>query len=185
LKKVIGALDAFQIEYMLTGSFASSLQGEPRSTHDIDLIVEIEAADADRLVREFPPPDYYLSKSSMIEAIQSQKMFNLLDIRDGGKVDFWILTTDPFDQARFARRQQDEVAGTSMKLSSPEDTILAKLKWAQSSGGSEKQFGDALRVYEVQGRTLDEAYLQEWVQRLGLASLWQRLQNEAEIVELD
>jgi hypothetical protein len=35
-----------------------------------------------------------------------------------------------------------------MKVSTPEDTILAKLRWANLSGGSEKQFTDALRVYE-------------------------------------
>jgi len=38
---------------------------------------------------------------------------------------------------------------TEIWVSSPEDTILAKLRWANLSGGSEKQFIDALRVYEV------------------------------------
>ena len=36
LKLVIARLDEAGIEYMLTGSLASSLQGEPRATHDID-----------------------------------------------------------------------------------------------------------------------------------------------------
>jgi hypothetical protein len=41
LKKTIAALEAANTPYMLTGSFASSLQGEPRLTHDIDLVVAI------------------------------------------------------------------------------------------------------------------------------------------------
>ncbi len=35
LKRVITALKNTSIQYMLTGSLVSSLQGEPRLTHDI------------------------------------------------------------------------------------------------------------------------------------------------------
>ncbi len=40
-------------------------------------------------------------------------------------------------------------------------TILAKLRWAKLSGGSEKQFTDALRVFEVQAGELDLDYLED------------------------
>ena len=60
------------------------------------------------------------------------------------------------------------------------DTILAKLRWAKLSGGSEKQFTDALRVYEVQYGKLDIDYLNHWVKKLGIELLWKRLENEAE-----
>ena len=55
LKKIVGALDRVGIEYMLTGSFASSLQGEPRSTHDIDFVVALQLKAVKELVRVFPP----------------------------------------------------------------------------------------------------------------------------------
>ena len=51
LKKVIQTLDDAGIQYLVTGSVASSLQGEPRSTHDIDLVVAIERSDAKKLVK--------------------------------------------------------------------------------------------------------------------------------------
>jgi hypothetical protein len=41
LKLVAGRLESDRIEYMVTGSIASSLQGEPRSTHDIDIVVAL------------------------------------------------------------------------------------------------------------------------------------------------
>ena len=44
LRLVVRSLDDLDVEYMLTGSIVSSLQGEPRSTHDIDLVVAIEPA---------------------------------------------------------------------------------------------------------------------------------------------
>jgi len=44
------------IEYMLTGSVVSSLQGEPRLTHDIDVVIAIEASSAHGLAQSFPHP---------------------------------------------------------------------------------------------------------------------------------
>jgi hypothetical protein len=64
-------------------------------------------------------------------------------------------------------------------VSSPEDTILMKLPWAKLSGGSEKQFIDAVRVYEVQYEKLDREYLREWTLKLGLESEMKRLMAEA------
>lgn len=181
LKKVVQVLEDAGIEYMVTGSVASSLQGEPRSTHDIDIVIAIQKSVMKPLIEAFPPPDFYLDDNSILNAIDTQSMFNLIDVKEGDKVDFWCLTPEPFDQSRFSRRYAEEVMGIRIWVSSPEDTILAKLRWVQLSGGSEKQFIDALRIYEVQFGTLDTPYLEYWVTLLNLGSLWQRLKNEAEI----
>jgi hypothetical protein len=71
--------------------------------------------------------------------------------------------------------------GLEMQVSSPEDTILAKLRWAKLSGGSEKQFTDALRVYEVQYGKLDRDYLKHWANNLDVESLWKRLMDKADV----
>jgi len=179
LKKVVAVLSASGIEYMLTGSVASSLQGEPRSTHDIDLVVLMLPDVAQKLVQAFPAPDYFLSAEAIADAIRHRSMFNLLSLSDGEKVDFWILTDEPFDRSRFARRRTQHVLELTLQVSTPEDTILAKLRWAKLSGGSEKQFTDALRVFEVQGSLLDLDYLDDWASRLNVDELWQRLLAEA------
>lgn len=58
-----------------------------------------------------------------------------------------------------------------MKISKPEDTILAKLLWAKLSGGSEKQFTDALRVYEIQYGSIDLQYVTHWANELEVNEL--------------
>jgi hypothetical protein len=179
LKRIIQILDDLKIEFMVTGSMTSSLQGEPRSTHDIDLVVDLTEDAADRLPRALPPSDYYISEQAIREALIQRTTFNVVDLSSGDKVDFWILTDEPFDQSRFARRQVVEVLGLRFPVSAPEDTILVKLRWAKLSGGSQKQFTDALRVYEVQHGILDLDYLEEWVSQLGIQTLWQRLCAEA------
>lgn len=180
---VAGRLKALNIPCMLTGSLASSLQGEPRSTHDVDLVVDLNLAQVDSLATLFAAPDFYLSKSAMQDAVKQRRMFNLLDLTNGDKVDFWLVTNDPFDQSRFRRRRPARIAGTEIDVSSPEDTILMKLKWANASGGSEKQFHDALRVYELQSALLDRAYMERWLKPLQVTELWQRLLAEAEPME--
>jgi hypothetical protein len=109
-------------------------------------------------------------------------MFNLLWIDTGDKVDFWLLTSDPFDQSRFQRRTIQPLLGEEFYLSAPEDTILMKLRWCQRSGGSEKQFTDALRVYEVQRTGLDEGYLDRWAVDLGVSDLLAKVRKTAECV---
>jgi hypothetical protein len=174
-------LDTHRIEYMVTGSVASSLQGEPRATHDLDVVVAIRDQNVAALLQSFRRPQFYLDEQAILEAVQTGGMFNAINLEDGDKVDFWMLTDDAFDASRFARRISVNVFGTSLKVSSPEDTILAKLRWSKLSGRSEKSFIDALRVFEVQARTLDHAYLREWVERLGVTDLWHRIEAEAEL----
>jgi hypothetical protein len=165
---------------MLTGSLASSFQGQPRSTHDIDLVVALPPGAVQAIADAFPPPDYLVAEAANRDAVRHRSMFNLLVPAEGDKVDFWLLTDEPFDRSRFARRVAHPFQGRVLSVSSPEDTILAKLRWAQMSGGSEKQFQDALHVYEVQYGRLDIGYIDRWAAALSVQPLWERLRAEAQ-----
>ena len=182
IRRVIQTLEDLGIEYMVTGSVASSLQGEPRSTHDIDLVVVLQRSTIQKLIDAFPLPNFYVSEASILDAIDTGGMFNIIDTNEGDKIDFWMLTDEPFDQSRFSRKYTEDIMGFSLQVSSPEDTILAKLKWAQLSGGSEKQFADALRVYEVQYGKLDLDYLADWAKALNVESALKRLQDTAQLL---
>ena len=187
LLKLVGQrLTAAGIDYMVSGSIVSSLQGEPRATHDIDIVVAVQAPAADAaacLKAAFPEPDFHLDESAVRDAIVARGMFNLIDTREGDQVDFWLLTEDAFDRARFDRRYLEIFEGTRLPVSRPEDTILMKLRWAAMLGGSEKQFTDALRVYEVQHGQLEESYLDGWAATLGVSGALMRLRAEARPVE--
>ncbi|MBU4193743.1 MAG: hypothetical protein KKF66_01935 [Actinobacteria bacterium] len=182
LGKLAKTLENAGIDYMVTGAIASSLQGAPRTTHDIDVVVTIRREDADMLIGAFPPPDYYLDRGSIIEAIRRKSSFNLVEVNTGFKVDFWLLTEDPFDQSRFSRKYTEELEEFKFHVSAPEDTILMKLKWSQMMGGSKKQFTDALRVYELQYGVLDTGYLERWADELGIMQLLERVKEESCVV---
>jgi len=54
-----------------------------------------------------------------------------------------------------------------------------KLKWAKMMGGSEKQFSDALNIYELQFDRLDLEYLSHWARELDIEALLKRVKEEA------
>jgi hypothetical protein len=179
LTEAVNALEGAGVGYLLTGSFASSLQGEPRATHDIDLVVEVDARIVDALATAFGTDAYYFDQLAARDALGRGGMFNLLDITSGDKLDFWALTDDAFDQSRFARRVRVPAFGLELTVSAPEDTILQKLKWASAQGGSERQLGDAAGVYAVQRGELDEAYLDAWAMTLGVTESLERVRRLA------
>ena len=57
------------------------------------------------------------------------------------------------------------------------------MKWIKLSGGSQKQFIDALRVYEVQYQTLDVSYIEKWVTELNVIDIWKELKKNAQPID--
>jgi len=168
-------LDALKIPYMVTGSFAVNFYGIPRTTHDIDLIVQIQVADTIRLAREFPT-DFYADVQMMRQAIDQQFMFNVIDPSSGLKIDFWILKRDAYDVERFRRRRPQLVFGQTLVMPSPEDVILAKLLWYQDAP-TDKHLSDARGVWEIQKDSMDLNYLRIWASKLGVTSWLEKLEK--------
>jgi len=177
LKKVVQALNENGIDYMITGSTASSFYGEPRSTHDIDVVVSINAAGVERLAASFPEKEFHFDKEEFLEAIKNKKMSNVIDIKEGDKIDFWVLSDAAFNRESFRRKTEEDFMGIKIKFPTPEDVIISKLKWAKESGGSEKQLQDVKGVYEVYSDKLDLKYIEKWVTQLSLKDLWASVTN--------
>jgi len=180
LTYVTHLLDANEIPYMVTGSVVSSYYGEPRVTHDIDIVLELDARLAQPFAAVFAPPQFYLNPDSVREAVARRSMFNLIDTTSGNKVDFWLLTFDAFDASRFSRRRRVPLFGQIVAVAAPEDAILSKLRWAKMAGGSLKQLIDAVRIFEMQHTDLDHAYLLGWVEALDVSAEWQQLLSQAD-----
>ncbi len=86
--------------YMLTVSMASNYWGIPRTTHDLDFVIQLPPANIPGLVAAFRP-DFYLDEAALREAYRPPYQFNALDTRSALKVDFWLTRPDPFEQEMF------------------------------------------------------------------------------------
>ena len=153
--------------YMLTGSMASNAWGIPRSTHDLDLVIQLPPSQVEKFAAAFRHPDYFLDEAMIRTAYQPPYQFNLLHIPSALKADFWMLRQDMFEQEMFRRRVKDVWMGETIWLATPEDVILHKLFWNKMSP-SERQLGDVAGVVAIQQNSLDKDYMQQWARRLGV-----------------
>ena len=160
-------LNRARIVYLLTGSMASNYWGIPRTTHDLDFVVQLPPSAVPRMVEAFSG-DFFLNEVSVRAAFQPPHQFNAIDTRSALKVDFWLLRPERFEQEMFRRRQQVELFGETAWIGTAEDVLLHKLYWNQITP-SERQLGDAAGIAAVQKGTLDVRYLQQWAGELGVS----------------
>lgn len=104
LKLVAERLDAVGIAYILTGSIAAGYYAQPRMTRDIDLVVELEPADAERIVGMFTP-EFNCDVDVIRGAIARRSLFNLFHIEAVAKVDFVVRKDVPYRREEFRRRR--------------------------------------------------------------------------------
>ena len=89
LAVVVERLDAAGIPYMVTGSLASSYYGEPRSTRDVDIVIDPDPAALDRLVADLASADFHVDLDAARAALASRSQFNAIGPA-ADKVDFLI-----------------------------------------------------------------------------------------------
>lgn len=179
LKRLVAALEAAGIEYMLTGSIVSSAYGAPRLTHDIDVVVAILPQQIKELSNYFANENYSFDEIAAADAIARKDQFQLLEFASGDKIDFWVLTDEEFHRETFSRKCRVTIAGVETWCATPEDLIVQKLSWAQWYE-SDKQFADALDVYETNTRHLNISHIQRWVRKLKIDDIWQKLLRDAQ-----
>ena len=172
LRYAIRVLEAQGVAYMVVGSFASMAYGEPRVTHDIDIVVQLDAGQADRLCEAFPAPEFYGSTAAAREAVAARGQFNVIHPASGNKIDFMIARDDPWGRSQLARRNRKLIlADQETFIAAVEDVILGKL-WYYQEGGSEKHLRDIAGIVQVSGDRLDRDYIEKWAKQLGFDEPW-------------
>jgi hypothetical protein len=143
---------------MVTGSVASSLHGNPRSTRDLDVVIDPTAEQLRSLIKRLAALDYYADEQQAMDALVHRSQFNVIDNVTGWKVDFIFREHSPFGQVAFERRAEADVAGYGVQTASAEDVLLAKMRWAKA-GGSDLQIRDAAGIFSVQADPLYLKYI--------------------------
>ncbi len=171
LAQIVEELERAGIPHMLAGSFASTYHGDPRTTHDIDLVIDPDRRALDRLVNQLDAQRYYISPDAVDEAWERRCRFNVVMMDLGWKVDLIIRKDRPFSVEEFRRRQSADIGGVVVCIATAEDTVLSKLEWA-AFGESERQLRDVAGILAMRRGELDLEYIGHWVEALGLESVW-------------
>lgn len=176
--RLVRSLETLGIPYMIAGSVGSTFHGEPRTTNDVDVVIDPTPEQLERLVQALAV-DHYVSPEAAREALSRRSMFNAIDFSSGWKVDLILRKDRPFSREEFGRRKALPVAGGSVWMASAEDIILSKLEWAKITP-SERQLRDVLGVAIALKTQLDRDYLRRWARELGVEESLEQLLREAD-----
>jgi hypothetical protein len=175
-------LDNLGIAYLVGGSVASSLLGEPRATLDLDLIADLRLEQVPDFLEKVTSR-FYVSEQAVLEAIDNESSFNLIDLETTEKVDIFILKNNPHCQQDMQRKQRLMITANPeqfLYFPTAEDIIIQKLVWYRLGfSQSDRQWRDILGVLKVQFDKLDLSYLQYWALELELSDLLTRSLMEA------
>lgn len=167
-------LDRLQFRYLVTGSVAAMLYGEPRVTHDVDLVVFLRQTDIAHLPEAFPLPDFYVPPAEVIAAEMARAVkghFNIIHVASALKADIHTANRDELHAWAFRNVRSYSIGGQSIRLAPPEYVIVRKLEYYRE-GGSEKHLRDIRSMLAVSGDQLDHAELERWIRELGLEAEW-------------
>ncbi len=175
-----GRLERLGIRYVIGGSLAASVHGEPRTTMDVDLVADLRTGQVEAFGKGLDGA-YYVDLDVARDATTRGGSFNAIHLTSAVKVDIFVAGSDLFEAERLARRMAVRVSpDEELWMDTPEHTILRKLEWyRRGDQQSDRQWRDVQAIVAVQGAGLDRDVLDRWAARLGVRDLVDRLLQNA------
>jgi hypothetical protein len=163
-----GGVDAFVV-----GALAVALHGAPRPTRAIDVVADVPPGRSAPVVALFARSPFAADAAALAEAIPRRRTFSVKHRATSVAAIVIPRKMGFFDDGRFARALDVEVEpGRAVHVASPEDVILKKLE-ALRFEGDPKHAADVRSLLRTVGGTLDHAYLESWLDGLGVREAWE------------
>ncbi len=182
VRLVLDAFNAADVTYLVGGAVALWAWGEPRTTADLDLVIDLPIDAMAVLSSELEQRAMLVPVDTMLDLLIEDRAdlpINAIHMTSGYKAEMFLLKPgNALREAGLRRRQLMELGPAlgEVYVHSPEDLILNKLRFYRISQQT-KHVRDIASIVLYQAEALDVAYIERWVQALDLASEWREIQQ--------
>lgn len=159
-----------EIGYMVTGSVAAIIYGQPRLTHDVDLVVELHRDQVPKLLAQFPQDTFYCPPEEVIRieiARESRGHFNLIHHDTAFKADIYPISSEHLHLWAIANRKRVVISGDFLWLAPPEYVIVRKLQFYRE-GTSPKHLTDIQNMFEFSPDLVHDERLLSFIEEYDL-----------------
>ncbi|MCJ7432106.1 MAG: hypothetical protein MUO77_01320 [Anaerolineales bacterium] len=180
LKLILESLEAAGVEYLIGGAIAEWAWGEPRATQDLDIVINLPIKAVGRFSKELEKRNMLVPVDIILDAMMEDRAdipLNAIHMYSGLKADLYLMRDgDMLRQSAFQRRALVDYGPPIGKVyvHSPEDLILYKLMYLGLSG-QPKHARDIAAILRARKNQLDFGYIEEWITRMGLGSVWKEM----------
>ena len=158
----------------MTGGVVAAFYGDPRSTQDIDIVIDLTPDQSEtNEVLACLAESYVMTNDVARNAIEIKGLFQAIDTQSMIKIDFHVGEKIAGELSRSTVREL--APGLIVPIVSKEDAILSKLLWIQQ--GSNRSRHDVTEMLR-RDEDFDRAILKRRAEALGLADLLEELENE-------
>jgi hypothetical protein len=147
-QNAIDRLHELGFRSMLVGGYASTFYGAQRMAAAPDFVID-------------SGPETYGGESMLVDRESAGFPAGVV---------LFSLTDEPHDQERFRRRRKELLLDREVFLTTPDDVIVTKLRWAGLRNRS-KDREDIQNVIAIQADRLDWDYIHLWADRHGTREL--------------
>jgi hypothetical protein len=168
------------IQYFITGSVASIVYGDPRLTHDIDLVININTSQVDDLIKAFPSEKFYCPpKDVIITELSriSRGHFNLIHHETGFKADIYFTGKEELQHWAMQNSKQIDFVGSIINIAPPEYVIIKKLEFYKE-GNVQKHLSDIKSMLTNSSELIDYSFLNKLINENGLTVEWKAAQTD-------
>ena len=167
------SLQAAGINHVFVGALAVAAFGVPRTTADVDVVVDYRQGDAPRMAGAFRRQGFLVSPEDLRDALAERPHCAVHDTRSEFHLDL-APATRPAAKDTIRDSVRVRWRGTVLPIAGPEHTIVMKLAY-----GSEQDVEDALGIYVRQKKRLDVRRMRDFARRQGVLRALRGLERKA------
>jgi hypothetical protein len=162
-----------RVDHVFVGALAVAAFGVPRTTTDVDVIVDYREEDAPRLAESFRRQNFQVSVEDLRDARAEGAHCTVHDTLSEFRVDI-APASRPRSKDAIRHSVRVRWQGVTLPIADPEHTIVMKLVY-----GSDQDVEDALGILVRQRKRLNVRRMREFANRQGVLRALRELESRA------